>query len=76
LGSETVIGCRPLAAEAKDDARLLEHDLVFVKISGNPRIRIDERCSLDYRPEDVVWFDHASGDRISATDTLVAQLAS
>jgi multiple sugar transport system ATP-binding protein len=76
LGAETVIGCRPLSAEANADSRLLEHDLVFVKIPGNPRIRIDERCSLDYRPEDVVWFDQASGVRIPTPAILVAQLAS
>jgi multiple sugar transport system ATP-binding protein len=76
LGAETVIGCRLLSAEANDDARLLEHDLVFVKISGSPRIRIDDRCALDYRPEDVVWFDQTSGVRIPPAAAAIAQIAS
>ena len=76
LGAETVIGCRLLSAEANDGARLLEHDLVFVKISGSPRIRIDDRCALDYRPEDVVWFDQTSGVRIPPAAAAIAQIAS
>ncbi|WP_082145680.1 ABC transporter ATP-binding protein [Microvirga massiliensis] len=66
LGAETVVGCRLVSDEHGGETRLLEHDLVFVRLSGNPRIAIGERCALDYRPEDVVWFDHATGARISS----------
>ncbi|WP_454856633.1 ABC transporter ATP-binding protein [Rhizobium binxianense] len=65
LGAETVLGCRLLTDDSEADLRLLEHDLVFVRVSGSPKVRIDERCSLDYRAEDVVWFDKATGRRIS-----------
>jgi multiple sugar transport system ATP-binding protein len=67
LGAETVVGCRLLEGAGQGgEGRLLEHDLVFVRLSGNPRIGIDESCSLDYRAEDVVWFDAASGTRLPA----------
>jgi multiple sugar transport system ATP-binding protein len=65
LGAETVIGCRLLVGGSQTDTRLLEQDLIFVRVSGNPRMRIDERCSLDYRAEDVLWFDKSTGQRIS-----------
>ncbi|MGK6311488.1 ABC transporter ATP-binding protein [Neorhizobium sp. DT-125] len=65
LGAETVIGCRLLTENSGGDTRLLEHDLVFVRVSGNPRLRVDDRCSLDYRADDVLWFDKATGQRIS-----------
>jgi multiple sugar transport system ATP-binding protein len=66
LGAETILGCR-LAQGAQDsDARLLEHDLVFVRMPGNPRFRPEERCSLDYEAADAFWFDAASGARLRA----------
>jgi multiple sugar transport system ATP-binding protein len=65
LGAETVVGCRLLSSEHGGDTRLLEHDLVFVRISQNLKLRIDQRCSLDYAAEDAVWFDADSGNRIS-----------
>ncbi|MFB9948187.1 ABC transporter ATP-binding protein [Rhizobium puerariae] len=65
LGAETVIGCRLSAGEDDDDGRLLETDLVFVRVSGNPKMQIGETCSLDYRAEDVLWFDIDSGQRLS-----------
>ena len=42
-------------------ARLVGHELVFAKLQGNPSIAIDDACSLDYAPADIVWFDEASG---------------
>jgi multiple sugar transport system ATP-binding protein len=65
LGAETVVGCRLLSEDHTGDTRLLEHDLVFVRMPGSPKIRIDDRCSLDYLPEDVVWFDDQTGKRIA-----------
>jgi len=65
LGAETVIGCRLLTDRTKTDELLIEQDLVFVRVSGNPRMQIGEACSLDYRAEDVLWFDTDSGERIS-----------
>lgn len=65
LGAETVIGCRLLAGDDASDTRLIEQDLVFVRISGNPKLAIGSRCSLDYQLEDVVWFDTQSGQRIA-----------
>lgn len=65
LGAETVIGCRLLTDKTKTDDLLIEHDLVFVRVSGNPRMQIGEACSLDYSAEDVLWFDNDSGERIS-----------
>jgi multiple sugar transport system ATP-binding protein len=64
LGAETVIGCRLMTGEENKDQRLLEHDLVFVRVSGNPKIKIGELCSLDYQADDVLWFDIDNGDRI------------
>jgi multiple sugar transport system ATP-binding protein len=61
LGAEIVVGCRLGHGESES---LIERDLVFVRIPGSPRIGIGERCSLEYRPEDVVWFDTNSGNRI------------
>jgi len=65
LGAETVIGCRFITG--KDDAGelLIEQDLVFVRVSGNPKMQIGEACSLDYRSEDVLWFDVDTGQRLS-----------
>jgi multiple sugar transport system ATP-binding protein len=65
LGAETVVGCRLLSEDHAGETRLLEHDLVFVRMPGSPKIRIDDRCSLDYLPEDVVWFDDKTGKRIA-----------
>ncbi|MCO5733339.1 ABC transporter ATP-binding protein [Rhizobium sp. SSA_523] len=66
LGAETVIGCSLMTNKASDEL-LIEQDLVFVRVSGNPRMRIGESCSLDYRAEDVLWFDSDSGERIPLT---------
>ncbi|WP_105382996.1 ABC transporter ATP-binding protein [Neorhizobium alkalisoli] len=65
LGAETVIGCRLLTGEDDQSGRLLETDLVFVRVSGNPKMQIGEPCSLDYRAEDVLWFDVDTGQRLS-----------
>ncbi|WP_342358800.1 ABC transporter ATP-binding protein [Terrarubrum flagellatum] len=64
LGAETVVGCRLLSAEGNDESRLLEHDLVFARFPGNPKIAVDARCALDYAAEDVVWFDSTTGARL------------
>jgi len=64
LGAETVIGCRLVSDEHGGTTNLVENDLVFVRISGNPRTKINEQCSLDYRAEDVVWFDAHTQTRI------------
>ena len=63
LGAETVIGCR--LSNEQDEGRLLEHDLVFVRIPGTPKVSIGDLCSLDYAVEDVFWFDAVSEARIS-----------
>ncbi|EJJ31451.1 ABC transporter ATP-binding protein [Rhizobium sp. CF142] len=65
LGAETVIGCRLLTDGEAPETTLLEHDLVFVRVSGNPKLAIGSRCSLDYRLEDVVWFDKDTGQRVA-----------
>jgi multiple sugar transport system ATP-binding protein len=73
LGAETVVGCRLAFDRHESEPRLLEHDLVFARIPGNRQLRIDDRCSLDYRPADVVWFDSSTGARIpTAADALLA----
>ncbi|MGP4726601.1 ABC transporter ATP-binding protein [Agrobacterium deltaense] len=64
LGAETVIGCRLMTNKTVKDELLLEHDLVFVRVSGNPGVKVGEACGLDYRAEDVLWFDVDSGDRV------------
>jgi multiple sugar transport system ATP-binding protein len=63
LGAETVLGCRLGTAKAGETS-LLESDLVFVRVPGNPGLRADDRCSLDYDPADVAWFDPAGGLRL------------
>jgi multiple sugar transport system ATP-binding protein len=37
---------------------------VFARVPASLHVRIGDRCSLDYRPEDVLWFDETSGARI------------
>ena len=64
LGAETILGCRLAQGAQNGDARLLEHDLVFVRMPGNPRFRPEERCTLDYEAADAFWFDAASGARL------------
>jgi multiple sugar transport system ATP-binding protein len=73
LGAETVVGCRLVSHQHQGEARLLEHqgearlfenDLVFVRVPASLQVRIGDRCSLDYRPEDAVWFDGSTGARI------------
>ncbi|KVK54005.1 sugar ABC transporter [Agrobacterium deltaense] len=64
LGAETVIGCRLMTNKTVKGESLLEHDLVFVRVSGNPGVKVGEACGLDYRAEDVLWFDVDSGDRV------------
>ncbi|MET0745329.1 MAG: ATP-binding cassette domain-containing protein, partial [Microvirga sp.] len=66
LGAETLVGCRLVSGENSGEPRLLEHDLVFVRMTGNPRIPVESPCSLDYRAEDVVWFDETTGRRLAA----------
>ncbi|MHA6729182.1 ABC transporter ATP-binding protein [Devosia sp. A369] len=62
LGAETVIGCR--LASDENDTRLLDSNLVFVRIPGTPKVSIGELCSLDYAVEDVFWFDAVTEERI------------
>ena len=64
LGAETIVGCRLISGNGTCTSRLLEHDLVLATIPGSPKIDIDDRCSLDYRAADVVWFDESTGARI------------
>ncbi len=64
LGAETVIGCRLAAQKEQSQELLIEQDFVFVRVSGNPRMQIGEMCSLDYRDEDVLWFNADSGERL------------
>ena len=77
LGAETILGCRLFGGEQHDGTALIEHDLVFVRLPGNPRVKPEQLLSLDYRDEDAVWFDGASGDRLrhhhaQATDASLA----
>ncbi|MDX9860840.1 MAG: ABC transporter ATP-binding protein [Rhodospirillales bacterium] len=65
LGAETIVGCRLLSDGGIAESGLLERDLVSAKIPGNPDIGIGDQCSLDYQPQDVVWFEAATGTRIS-----------
>jgi multiple sugar transport system ATP-binding protein len=65
LGAETVVGCRLLTGEEGKDELLIENDLVFVRVSGNPKIKIGEDLSIGYHPADVLWFDVDSGKRLS-----------
>ena len=65
LGAETIIGCRLVTAKGQAEELLIEQDLVFVRVSGNPKMQIGETCSLDYRAEDVLWFDIDNGQRLS-----------
>jgi len=65
LGAETVIGCRFITGKQNTDERLIEQDLVFVRVSGSPKMQIGQACSLDYRSEDVLWFDIDTGQRLS-----------
>ncbi|EKJ94935.1 putative sugar ABC transporter [Bradyrhizobium lupini HPC(L)] len=64
LGAETVIGCRLMTNETLRDRSLLDHDLVFVRVSGNPGVKVGQACGLDYRADDVLWFDAESGNRV------------
>ncbi|MFT8246798.1 ABC transporter ATP-binding protein [Roseomonas sp. BN140053] len=64
LGAESIIGCRLLSGRGGGEPSLLEHDLIFVRLPGNPRVRIEERCALDYRDAEALWFDAASGARL------------
>ena len=65
LGAETIIGCRIVDGREASEDRLFQTDLVFVRVSGNPKIQIGELCSLDYHPKDVLWFDSNTGERLS-----------
>ncbi|WP_176084500.1 ATP-binding cassette domain-containing protein [Martelella sp. HB161492] len=64
LGAETVIGCRLMTGEEEQDGRLLETDLVFVRVSGHLKMKIGEQCALDYAAGDVLIFDIENGQRL------------
>ena len=64
LGAETILGCRLMSNNGDGKSPTIEENLVYARISGNPRVVIGHRCSLDYRPENVVWFDDSTGKRI------------
>ena len=64
LGAETVVGCR-LDRPGQDHGSLVTEDLVHVRVSGNPGLEHGAPCGLSYAPADAVWFDTASGQRIS-----------
>jgi multiple sugar transport system ATP-binding protein len=72
LGAECILGCRLVSDAPGPDPGLLAHDLVFARVSGTPAFGVDARCTLDYRPEDVVWFDGRSGARIRTADRAYA----
>ncbi len=61
LGAETVLGCR-IAVTASGPR---DQPLIFVRLPGSPSIALGDACSLDYCPQDAVWFDPDSGVRIS-----------
>ena len=63
LGSDTIVGCR-FASESDSQTSLIENNLVFAKIPGGRQVKINEPCSLDYVPSDVLWFDAATERRI------------
>jgi multiple sugar transport system ATP-binding protein len=64
LGSDTIIGCRFLSGGGASEADLIENDLVFAKVAGSIRLKINELCSLNYSPADVLWFNELTGERI------------
>ena len=64
LGAETVLGCRLGTAAGRGETPLLEGDLVFVRVQGNPRLAVNDLCGLDYEAADVLWFESASGRRL------------
>jgi len=69
LGAEVIIACRLHGAEGKQNAgeeTLLRQELIFVRMSGNPSIRIGETCFLSYAAEDARWFSARTGRAISS----------
>ncbi|MFC0410308.1 ABC transporter ATP-binding protein [Roseomonas elaeocarpi] len=73
LGAETILGCRLLSGQEHGEAALIEHDLVFVRLPGNPRVTPEQRCSLDYLDADALWFDGASGHRLDGRAAAAAE---
>jgi multiple sugar transport system ATP-binding protein len=68
LGAETIVGCRLSAGSARQESRLLEQDLVFVRMQGNMTAQVGRACSLGYKPGDATWFDAETGNRIDELD--------
>lgn len=67
LGAETLVGCRLVSSGAgAEDPRLVDRDLLFVRQARNVNVRHNAMCSLDYSPDDVIWFDEKNGKRIVA----------
>ena len=64
LGAETLLGCRLLTRHG--GVALPRQAFVFARLPGNRPVSVGTRCTLDYRPEDVTWFDPVSGRRIVA----------
>lgn len=75
LGAETVIGCRIGLDQQGDDSRILENDLVFVRVGGNPGLSHEDLCSLSYDPRDIVWFDAETGERDNQSELTVTECA-
>ncbi len=55
LGPETILGCRIPDISP----------IIFVRLPGSPSVALGESCSLDYQPQDALWFDPESGLRLS-----------
>jgi multiple sugar transport system ATP-binding protein len=68
LGAESIVGCSLSFDEVRHD-RLMETDLIFVRMAESPDIRAGAPCTLDYDDADATWFDEATGRRIELDRT-------
>ena len=56
LGAEVILGCRLANSGAPAAADLLRQDLIFVRVSGNPRVGTGARVSLGYEADAALWY--------------------
>jgi len=64
LGAEIIVGCRlqgATSAKPQEEEALLRQELIFVRISGSPKLKIGEAAYLTYAAGDVRWFDARTG---------------
>ncbi|MGK9219460.1 MULTISPECIES: ABC transporter ATP-binding protein [unclassified Microbacterium] len=70
LGGENLIGCR-LGRSRDEDASLLPHDLVRVRVPDDLRLSPGAECSLAFPSAQASWFDAETGARRESTPALV-----